>query len=278
MVPESSRAMLHLEIGRVMRKRLREMEDTQLSGKTMSSASQPVQNFADHYLCSTVDQLNRGKDIMTDNSEIVELLLMNISAAKLSSLGCSWTSALSYLEQIIPSLQREEHWEQRYKLCLRVYTMHAEINISLSNFEAARSTINTILENGKSIDDTCELRLLHLRPLLWSLHAAAIDDRTATNKFLHSPVDAYALLMRLLNILKENDESLRIASNVLHKLGIEACVWLHQGQSAEKDKFRHKIKKLVKKQSWKKLIHLQPMKDERKLKVSSMFVFYYVDK
>jgi len=246
MLPQASRNKLHLEIGRAMKVRFRPSEGDIITRPSRTRikkvAEIDMDTFIDHYLCSTVDQLNRGKDLMTENGEIVELLLMNIKAAELSALDCSWKSALQYIEKIQPMLEEDEHWAQRYDMCLLVNTMHAEINLSLCNFEATRSTVEIILRNGKSIDDT---------------------------------YDAYLLWMRSLNSQKKTADAYSIATDVLDKLGVEAR-WLHKGESAEKDKFRAKIKKMVKKQSFKRIAALPPLSDERKLKAVKIFYWLLV--
>jgi len=255
MLPQLSRNKLHLEIGRVMKAKLRPSkgdcinEDSKQGPPqhiTIIHSSVPEMDnngfFVDRYLCSTVDQLNRGKDLMNDVGEIVELLMMNIKAAELSASDCSWKSALQYLEQITPMLRSDTHWACRYELCLVVNTMYAEINLSLCNFEATKSTVEIILRNGKSIDDT---------------------------------YDAYLLYMRSINSQKRTSDALSIALGVLNKLGVEAD-WLHQGESVEKDKFRAKTQKLVKKISSKRLAALPLISDERKLKAIKIFYWLLI--
>jgi len=173
---------------------------------------------------------------------MIELLMMNIKAAKLSALECSWKSALSYLENIIPMLQENEHWSFRYHLCLIVNTMYAEINLSLCNFETAISTVESVLYHGKSIDDT---------------------------------YDAYLILMRALNAQKKTDEVLSIATGVLDKLGVEA-LWLKQDRALEKDGFRTKVKKLVNTKTCNHLAALFPIRDKRKLKAIRIFYWLLV--
>ena len=70
--------------------------------------------------------------------------------------------------------------------------------------------------------------------------------------------------MRALNSQKMTNEALSVASDVLKKLGVEA-LWLTQKN--EVPKFREKIRKLVNKQTCKRLAALSQISDERKLKV-----------
>lgn len=231
MISVPSRSILSLEIGRAMKQRLRSPPGDHDEITVISKTD------VDSIFCRTVDQLNKGiqgcKDLMS-NEEIVELLLMNIKAAEISALNSSFKSALVYIENITPMLHENEHWESKYDLCLLVNTMHAEINLSLSNFEASISTIDIILRHGKSIDDT---------------------------------YDAYLLLMRSLNSQKKSSEALSVAIDVLDKLGVNAS-WLTKEASPVKETFRKIIKKLVQqKKICKQLSELAPISNQRKLKV-----------
>jgi len=176
------------------------------------------------------------------NDEIVELLVLNVKAAKVSALDSSWEAALSYLENIIPMSREDNHWKHRYHLCLIVNTMYAEVNLSLCNFEATISTVEMVARHGKSIDHT---------------------------------YDAYLLLMRALNAQKKNDEALSIAIDVLDQLGVEAD-WLKTDASSEKAGFRSKVKKLVTKKACKQLAMLSPIQDKRKLKAIRIFYWLLV--
>ena len=78
--------------------------------------------------------------------------------------------------------------------------------------------------------------------------------------------------MRALNSQKMTNEALSVASDVLKKLGVEA-LWLTQKN--EVHKFREKIRKLVNKQTCKRLAALSQISDERKLKVSQTIMLLH---
>lgn len=166
-MPQASQNVIHLEIGRAMKKRLYS-EDRGINIKSKSPGARFVTDrisldgdildnydVFDRYLCSTVDQLNKGKTLMS-HEEIVDLLMLNIKAAELSARDCSWKSALVYIEHITPLLSSHQAWEWRYDLCLLVNTMHCEINFNLGAYEKTESAAKTIIRYGKSIDDTCK--------------------------------------------------------------------------------------------------------------------------
>ena len=117
-------------------------------GRDIGGANKDSFDVVDRYLCSTVDQLNKGKEQMTQQ-ETIELVMMNIKAAELSTSHCSWKSALVYIEHIAPLLSSNQAWEWRYDLCLQVNTMHAEINFNLGNYEKTESSVKMILQHGK---------------------------------------------------------------------------------------------------------------------------------
>ncbi|KAL9179687.1 hypothetical protein ACHAXT_008977 [Thalassiosira profunda] len=251
MLSTDNREMLHLEIGRVMKKRLqppsqdnpnRRSSTRTPQTNTIGVTTRDMDSFVNRYLCSTVDQFNRAGTDHMSSAEVVELLLMNIRAAELSSAACSWKSAVQYLDQTKPMLQKDEHWLYRYDMCLLVNNMDAEINLSLCNFERAASTVDIILRHGQSIDDT---------------------------------YGAYLVLMRSLNSQKKTAEALSIASDVLEQLGVEAA-WIKQDATTEKDKFRKQVKKQAKKQSWVSLSSLKQIDDERKLKAIKIFYWLLV--
>jgi predicted ATPase len=161
MVPDESRELLHLEIGRVMKKRLHPSRREVPSGASMRNinvgvSDQEMNSFVNQYLFSTVDQLNRGKDLITSQPEVVELFMMNVKAAKLAALNSSWLTCRQYLENVIHTCEEDENWVFQYDMCLLVNTMYSEVNVNLGYFQTAKSMIDNILRNGKSIDDTCE--------------------------------------------------------------------------------------------------------------------------
>ena len=166
-MPQASQNVIHLEIGRAMKRRLRLGHQSiniksksprarfVVDGVSLNGVNKDDLGVVDRYLCSTVDQLNKGKALMSQQ-ETIELLMMNIKAAELSTSHCSWKSALVYIEQIAPMLSSAQAWEWRYDLCLLVNTMQAEVNFNLGHYEMCESSVKMILQHGKSIDDTCK--------------------------------------------------------------------------------------------------------------------------
>lgn len=131
----SDRAKMHLQIGRQL-----------LHGVTL------LNNELGPHLFAIVDHLNRGVDLIVDHDERLVLAKLNLQAGEAAVAASSFLSASIYLLQGSVLLE-EEDWLTNYDLCLRLFTMCAEVQLAHGNNDGAIISLNQVLSHGKCLQD-----------------------------------------------------------------------------------------------------------------------------
>lgn len=135
-VPKGNeRAQLHMKIGKVLRS-LNETSDKEWT------------------LFVAAEQLNRASQLMANESDILDLVRLNIQAAESVLMKSALYPASEYLTTAMRLLgNRYERWVNYYDLSLEVCTKLAEIEITLGRFPKGEDLILQILLSAKSDED-----------------------------------------------------------------------------------------------------------------------------
>jgi len=161
LINEAERVQLHLRIGRLMRA--------------------AWQSDAGHELLfATVDQLNRGVELIAEPAERIELARLNLLAGKLAKAATAYQIAASYLKRGM-ELIGETHWHSDYELCFGLWLERAESEYLSGSLAEADALFSTLRKRARSRLNSEYLCSLHMK-LLMALgkFAEAMDEGLAT--------------------------------------------------------------------------------------------------
>jgi len=220
-IPEGrERAMIHLTIGSQIRKMLL-----------------PKCN---DFLFPVVHHLNHASQYLVDEVDCVDLSQLNLDAAKVAANEKSaFLSASEYLRCGIQLLDADTMWSKHYDLCLRLFSLSAEIGYCIGDFQHSDTMAKSIVVNARTIEDKAsayyteidalnaqampmqsidkclsilqELRVkVKKQPTIFAL----LCSIAKTKKLLHGKSDNFILSLPL---LEENAQSIMITT-VLSKI------------------------------------------------------------
>lgn len=174
LINKEERPKKHLEIARHLYKLYLETKDETL-------------------LFKTVEQYNRGIDLLTQIDEKILLIELNVKAASKAKIGQAYSIALQYLESVLPLFSTEninshELWNQHYNLMLDFYNEYSELLYLNQRFEESEKIINNTLPLIQNILDKSKLK---------------------------------HILMKQLLIKNDNKNALNVAIDILHDLNID---------------------------------------------------------
>jgi predicted ATPase/signal transduction histidine kinase/tRNA A-37 threonylcarbamoyl transferase component Bud32 len=96
-----------------------------------------------------VDHFNLARKLIIDDNEKLELVKLNLTAAKKAKDAIAYSAAKDYL-----TISKEElsanSWLRYYELTLDIYKQLAEIEYLNGNFEKSQALINVIIEKAKT--------------------------------------------------------------------------------------------------------------------------------
>lgn len=133
LLDDKTRAEIHLEIGRILINSMKKHE------------------FEDH-LIMIVDHLDRGKDLLVTDDEKNELIKLNLQAGIKAKLSIAYEQADYYFTMGI-SLLNKQDWEDKYELCLSLYTEAAEISCILVHYKRMDFLNASVLKHAKTVLD-----------------------------------------------------------------------------------------------------------------------------
>ena len=142
LTPITERESMHLLIGRRLLHALR-----------ISS-----REHLDVHLHLTVDQMNRGVDLIEDHDERLKLAELNLQVGQRALASASFFEALLYLLQGCVLLSNDD-WNGNYRLCLDIFTTCAEAQLAQENYDGAMISANAVIVHGRSLKD--KLRAHH---------------------------------------------------------------------------------------------------------------------
>ncbi|BAY83364.1 serine/threonine protein kinase with two-component sensor domain [Calothrix parasitica NIES-267] len=106
-----------------------------------------------------VDHLNLGRELIIDDSEKIELIKLNIFAAKKARDAIAYGAAETYLKICVEELPADS-WLRFYELTLDIYKLLAEVEYLNGNFIGSESLINLIIEKAKTDEDKADIHIL----------------------------------------------------------------------------------------------------------------------
>jgi len=143
LIDEDQKKAVHLQIGRLLL-------------ASVSADELPEKIF------EIVDHLNLAWELITEQSERVELARLNLDAGKKAKASTAYAAALEqYFTTGIEMLPREA-WQEYYDLTFSLYRERSECEYLCGNFEKAEELFDLILIRVKSNVEIAEIQSLHV--------------------------------------------------------------------------------------------------------------------
>ncbi len=111
------------------------------------------------YIFELVDHFNLGRKLIINDRDKIELVKLNLSAAKKAKDAIAYSAAKEYLT-ISRSELPASSWFDFYELTLDIHKLLAEVEYYNSNFEASESLIHLIIEKAKTDEDKADIHIL----------------------------------------------------------------------------------------------------------------------
>ncbi|MBZ4418354.1 ATP-binding sensor histidine kinase [Myxococcus sp. RHSTA-1-4] len=143
LIPEESRAAVHLRIGRFLMSRFGEAP-------------------ADERLFDLVTQLNRGAGLIVDERERALLCRLDFRAGRRAKASSAYASAVGYLTQAARLLPPEA-WSTHYEETLALHLELAESEVLVGHFQQADMLFSLMLEKARTHLDRVEVWTLRMR-------------------------------------------------------------------------------------------------------------------
>jgi len=144
---EAQRQHTHLTIGRLLKKH-------QQSNNT---------TFQGTAIFEIVEQLNEGRNLITDKDERLELAKLNLQVAQLSKAASVWDNALR-CTKIAMDLLPNKAWEELYDLTLTLNLLRIECEYLTVNQDTAERLAEEVLQKAQSTmvkAQLCDLLVLN---------------------------------------------------------------------------------------------------------------------
>jgi PAS domain S-box-containing protein len=156
LIPDESRAEVHLRIGRLLHSRMTPEE------------------IAEN-IFSVVNELNAGVALITNRKEKERIAELNLAAGKKAKASAAYAATCTYLSVGMTLIGRNG-WEGRYGLALNLWLERAECEFLTGNFETAEQLISEVLQKGRSkIDKAAAYRLRIQLYVMKTQNAEAVD-------------------------------------------------------------------------------------------------------
>lgn len=166
LIPESERAALHLRIGRLMLRNLSTDSTDEL------------------LLFDTVNHLNIGLGLITDQEERWRLVELNLTAGRCAKASTAYAAAAGYYLNGI-SLLAEADWQRSQKICFALYSGATECDCLNGRFDRLEPWIEILLNHVASEGE---------RALVHKLRIQAHSARGEFSKALQVARDSLAEL------------------------------------------------------------------------------------
>ena len=103
-----------------------------------------------------VDHFNLGRELIIDNQEKLELVKLNLTAAKKAKDAIAYNAARTYLTISMEELPANS-WFNFYELTLEIYKLLAKVEYLNGNFEESEYAINLIIEKAKTPEEKADI-------------------------------------------------------------------------------------------------------------------------
>ncbi|HAX86295.1 MAG TPA: hypothetical protein DCY91_08500, partial [Cyanobacteria bacterium UBA11370] len=138
LIDDDHKKAVHLQIGRLL-------------NADVSAQELPEKIF------EIVDHLNVGRELITDESELVDLARLNLEAGKKAKASTAYAAALT--QYFTPGIEvlPGDSWKTHYDLTFNLYREKSECEYLCGNFDKAEELFNLILNQAKSNLDRAEI-------------------------------------------------------------------------------------------------------------------------
>lgn len=133
LLSDEQRQTAHLRIGRMLRNRM-------------------TQGVAEGTLFDLVNQLNLGRALIDCAAERIELLRLNLRAARQAMAAAAYLPAAGYADAAM-QLLTAEHWRSDYQLALEVHILAAELAALNAEFATMEQIIDRLIRHATSLLD-----------------------------------------------------------------------------------------------------------------------------
>jgi len=137
LIEEGQRKALHLRIGKLL------LGNTAIEERT-------------ERIFELVDHLNLGRELIADELETLDLVKLNLEAAKKAKDATAYGAAQEYLKSGIESLSGN-FWMEHYELALALHKDQAEVEYLNGNFEQSEALIELTLNQAQSALEKAEI-------------------------------------------------------------------------------------------------------------------------
>ncbi|MCX6129731.1 MAG: diguanylate cyclase [Proteobacteria bacterium] len=168
----------------------------------------------DEYIFSIVNHLNGSMNLIKGEPERLELMQLNLQAARRAKVSSAYQTALEYL-QAASSLERSDDWQAHYALQLEIYLQTAELAFLAKSEALMHTAIDAVLLRGRNLIEK-------IPAYETKMHAAV-----ACNDMQEAIALGKKILQDLGIPLPNNPGWLRIAWSVLH------TQWILRNKSQE---------------------------------------------
>lgn len=133
----SERDIFHLRIGELVLKIMKSEAEQQQWMKFVAA-----------------DQLNHGVAYITDETQKLDLIVLNLEAGESAMSVSAFVPASDFFQKGISLLCADEgHWKQNYDVSLKLYSFAADAAHCTGDYQLHRRMVDKVLTNAKSLDD-----------------------------------------------------------------------------------------------------------------------------
>ncbi|NJO14659.1 MAG: AAA family ATPase [Thioploca sp.] len=164
LIDDDQKQAVHLQIGRLLLAQLAIVPE-QLAER----------------LFEVVDHLNIGQTLVTLETEQIELIKLNLTAAQKAKKSTAYSASLQYLLAAFRLLQAgqqldEQLWKQQYDLALQLYRERAEVEYLNNHFEQSEAIIHQIIARVNTALEKADIyHMLIIQYTLRAQYAEAIQ-------------------------------------------------------------------------------------------------------
>ena len=185
-VDDRERQELHLRIGRHVQKEYSNQDSRR-----------------EWMLLIKEDQLNRGANLITDESEKVILAQRNLEAADIVTTQAAFFPAAYYLRTGLQLMEGMNGWTRNYKLHLGLCTAYAENAFCIGELEECERYVRIVLENAISVEDKYRVFVVKV-------------DALGSQERLEEAIDAGFDILRMLGEkIPKKIHQLHVAKNLI---------------------------------------------------------------
>ncbi|AFZ06422.1 multi-sensor signal transduction multi-kinase [Oscillatoria nigro-viridis PCC 7112] len=111
----------------------------------------PIQG-REEQIFAIVNQLNIGLELISQPAELEELARLNLMAGRKAKASTAYVAAVKYLSTAMDLLS-SDRWQTQYNLTLEIVVETAEAQYLNTNFAAANTLVEMVLQYGKTLLD-----------------------------------------------------------------------------------------------------------------------------